>query len=753
MRRAARTWLPHATVLAVVTAAYAAGVLAPAERLLMDLRFRLLDRGLTGDVVVVQIDARSLHELEVWPWPRTYHARLIDRLIAAGASEIAFDVDLSGRSRPDADRALADALRRAGHRVILPGFRQVASPGSGSVEVIDSTPLPMFRERAQLGSVNLYPAPDGLVRRVPVSQEIAGQNHASLFALLAGPRYLDVGPFYLDYGIDPAAFTRLSYVEVLRGSFEDDLIAGKKVIVGSTAAELGDQFAVPVHHAQPGPILHALAYESLVQGRAIQRTAVFVTLIGAVVVAFGLGPYFARWAWSRGLIAVAIVLLGSQGTALAVQAGSPASLDTSPWFMVAFLGYSVCVIRSVEIQALQLFRQRIASTYRRALMHRVVEDSFDGIAITDSDGNIEVFNQAATTILGYPYAEVGGQSLERILPSVPEVFASAGISEDDADAATIPHIGPVEHTVAKRDGTEIVIEIVVSRSVLRRSRNPRERRTRDRVIYTYTFRDVSERRRLREAERAAAEEAVATNRAKSAFLANMSHELRTPLNAIIGFADIIRQEAFGPIEPPQYREYIGDIGDSGQHLLNVINDVLDVSRVETGQFELHEEDVDLSALLDSALRIIQGWPEAGERTIETEWSSGLPWVHADARLLKQSVINLMSNAVKYSEAGAHVVLRGYQGSDGAVCIEVEDSGIGIDEAEIANLTKPFYQVDSSLARRHEGSGLGLSLVAAYVDLHGGELHIRSRLGEGTLVRVSLPVERALNPTRAAAKSA
>jgi len=221
----------------------------------------------------------------------------------------------------------------------------------------------------------------------------------------------------------------------------------------------------------------------------------------------------------------------------------------------------------------------------------------------------------------------------------------------------------------------------------------------------------------------------------------MSHELRTPLNAIIGFSELMKIEALGPIGSPQYADYAGDIHNSGQHLLQVINDILDVSKIEAGRFEISEKEFDVVVIAESCLRIADGWRDRAGKTLDVDIADHLPALNADPRVFKQIVLNLLSNAMKFTDEGGRVALGIALDASGGLRVTVSDTGIGIPADEIPNLTRPFHQVDGTLERTHDGSGLGLALVAAFVELHQGALEIESELGVGTTMTVVLPEER------------
>ena len=313
-----------------------------------------------------------------------------------------------------------------------------------------------------------------------------------------------------------------------------------------------------------------------------------------------------------------------------------------------------------------------------------------------------------------------------------EVLMSDGrwlhISENTTEDGGLVSVG-ADITILKKSAEKIIEneqKLRVSVSDLRKSRRELERQKQ--ILVELSEKYAKEKNR-----------AEAANRSKSEFLANISHELRTPLNAVIGFSEIMQHGLFGKMSAEKYSEYSRDINESGHFLLEVINDILDMSRIEAGRVDLHVESGDLCELFDECLRLVSG--AANDKNIAICYKGPDRLLHpVDRRAFKQVVLNLLSNAVKFTPENGQVTITARQDSD-AINVTIEDTGIGIPAEKIDRLGRPFEQVENQFTKSHKGTGLGLAISRSLVELHGGELYIRSQLNLGTRVTCRFPIEK------------
>ena len=708
--------------LGIVVGLFVSGLLAPIDSEWTDRQFRLLGRdAASSDLVLVELDARSLHEIGVWPWPRSLHAKLIDNLLDAGAERIAFDIDLSAASTADEDRRLEATFARAGEAVILPTFLQ-AQTIDGQSTVAIAEPLPAFAQHSAKASINVAPEADGLVRRLSIAQAWPdGRAMPTMAAELAGVRSDSVSDFHLDFGLGVSAITRLSYLDVATGQFERAAVKGRKVIVSATAIELGDMIPVPIVRTMPGGHFQALAYESLTQGRALHIAHPTISLGLAALLMAGVCFAYRRLS-TRGSLVVAVMT----SLAMLVISGIvyllwPVLLPVSASLVGIWLALLIALLRRIDLQALQLLMQSIRLRRSETTMAHVVENSFGGIITFDSGGLIETANAAACLLFGHDRAELIGQPIETLL---------TGLAPEHIDAAS--GIGLRESQGHRKTGAPFPVELALSRMELD-----------GRITYIAVLQDITDRKRYEQGLVEAKQKAEEADRMKSAFLAQMSHELRTPLNAVMGFSEVIANELFGPAGAPQYKEYAADIYASGKHLLGIVTDILDISKLESGMYELEESEFELSGVFEAALKLI-GHPARVTQTVRVALAPDLPRLRADARAVTQILVNLLSNAAKFSAADSAIDLSAERRASGAIRLIVRDRGIGMRPEDIPVALTPFRQIDSRIAREYEGTGLGLPIVAALMRLHGGRLEFESALGKGTSVIAEFPPERVVN---------
>jgi len=357
---------------------------------------------------------------------------------------------------------------------------------------------------------------------------------------------------------------------------------------------------------------------------------------------------------------------------------------------------------------------------------KLLESTPDGIIMANPAGRIVLANTQAEKLFGYAHGELRGQLTEVLLP--PRFRNATG---EKSPLLFLPSTGKgvsvrPELIGQHKDGTEFPIEI---------SRSPLE--LEDGLLMISAIRDASERKRFEQALHEKNVELLASAESKNRFLANMSHELRTPLNGIIGFAEFLTDGKPGPLNPKQ-KEYLADILNSGRHLLQLINDVLDLAKVEANRMELTPEPFSLAKAIEGVCAVARALAQKKDLRFTVEIATGLDEVFLDQQKFKQILYNLVSNAVKFTDEGGQVEVRAAPRDDDRFRLEVQDTGIGIRNEDLPRLFKEFEQLESGAGRRYEGTGLGLALTRRIVELQGGSIAVDSEPGKGSIFTVVLP---------------
>ncbi|UPK38469.1 EAL domain-containing protein [Bradyrhizobium sp. 186] len=429
-----KRYRPHILVVIALAVVLSTGWHASLRNALTDLRFAWQSRAASGDIVVVAIDAPSIDQIGVWPWPRRLHAELLRRLEGAGAQEVAFDVDFSTPSDPASDEAFIKALRDVGGSTVLPSFKQPV-PNGGAAHI--NRPLKPFSNQSWPAVVNVAVESDGLVRRYPFGEKLGDALMPSMAVVLAGQDANQRPPFLIDFSIRAASIPRVSYVDVRRG--DAGVLAtlkGKKIIVGATALELGDRFSVPNGGIVSGPVLQALAAESILQHRTLRWTSDVGMMFG-----LGLICLLMMYSWRRLAPGLRVAILLAAGAsvelvAALVQARWPLVIDTS-LFHIAIVAYLTAIaLHEIDFRSLL---GRIAESR----FHRIAMSLGDGLVCTDEDHRITVWNPGASAIFGYMPAEMIGRPFEILCASPADGAARPFAMRDAARQALLVPGGAV----------------------------------------------------------------------------------------------------------------------------------------------------------------------------------------------------------------------------------------------------------------------------------------------------------------------
>lgn len=454
--RGVKRYRPHILVSCVLVLALLTGLRGILQDALTDMRFRWFPRQASGDIVMVAIDSPSIREIGVWPWPRQLHADLIDKLSQAGVSDILFDIDFSSPSNPASDQSFLLALQRAGGSVVLAAFKQ-PSNGRSAETVHVNRPLPQFEENAWSAIVNVAVDQSGLVRRYSFGEALDGQFLPSIGSLLAGQYQAHDGRHLIDFSIRAASIPSVSYADVLRGDAAAiERLKGKRAIIGGAAIELGDRFNVPNGQVISGALLHALAAESILQGRTLQMSSGILALCGLFLIVFVAATLRRRLPIGMRLVALLGVAAAVEFGAMLLQAKLAVILDTSLWH-IAVAGYLLAMAVD-EIDLRGLLRGAEERRFQQIAM-----SLGDGLVCTDQAGLIKVWNPAATAMFGYSAPEMLGQPLGSICTtSGAEPGRPFSVPVALSAALQGPHGKVVELTGRRKTGETFPLEACLS---------------------------------------------------------------------------------------------------------------------------------------------------------------------------------------------------------------------------------------------------------------------------------------------------
>jgi cell cycle sensor histidine kinase DivJ len=471
---------------------------------------------------------------------------------------------------------------------------------------------------------------------------------------------------------------------------------------------------------QAGLILFAalIGYLAILTGGVTSPLVVWFALVPAEAALAGGRAQVVRAGFAAAVALLVVAWIEAMGLL-------PPSRLTLPLWEVYAVSVLAALVQAVLVAAAAQDRQRaadMAAAEGTAMYRFLADNATDMITRHSSDGRIRFASPACHALLGRQPDDLKGEVPSALVhPEDLKPIQSAFM-----DAAYFGRAGAAEVRLRRRDNSYVWAEI--------RCRPADGTAPADIVAVT---RDITERKSHERALIEARDAAESASRAKTAFLANMSHELRTPLNAVIGFSEVMTREIFGPVGSQRYQEYSRLIHESGNHLLDLINSVLDMSKIEAGKFDLHEELFDLGEEASSAVRFVSHAAERAGVAVKLSVAPAAAQVFADRRAIKQMLINLINNGVKFTPRGGEVVVCADVGAGGLI-IAVRDTGTGIAKADLEKLGRPFQQVEGPQTRAKEGTGLGLALVKSLAAMHGGEMVLQSALGIGTTVTLRLP---------------
>ena len=691
-----------------------------------DLRFSLLEKAPSGDAVIIAIDSKSLRQMPDWPWPRSYHGELVRQLDALGAESIAFDVDFSAPAIEADNDVFAAAMAEAEADTYLASFRQSLSQEMPDV-IAEILPVPALQASAQLASVNYQPEPNGLVRMGNRGQPFSFGTVPSFATALTGEE-AGPGSFMINFAISPDRIRQVSYGDVLNGTADPELIRGKRVFVGATAVELGDEYVMPVYGVRSGVALNVLSFETLHQEATLTRMPAWLALGVAVLLMSGLLMLYRCKSLVHTIAGILSAGLAVFVSSLVLQGMFGLVPVTAEIFCSLVLLTIFICYQELQKRNYNLFRAQMEIRQNHALLEAMVVENHEGMLTINHDDEIQICNERAINLLGFSTRNILGKKLADIHPELLRLVDKT-VEGDGV-------VGQFDLAVPLPDGDTRYIDVTVSRVRMDPQESRYERRTETRRIMLFVLHDMTAQKEAELKERTAKETLELTLEAKSQLISTMSHELRTPLNAIIGFSKIYEDQLFGPLGADEYGEYAGLIHSSGRQLLSVINDILLAGKIQSRELSLSPDRADPHDIFDAAETRARSKPSWKAQKVSHDFDRSVMTVNVDHDALQTALSHLIDNAAKFSGEAGDISLKTMRRGRGFV-FEVSDNGPGAEVQDLRSLTEMLRQGNSAHNRQYEGCGLGLYLVEQIAALHGGRLELASS-ESGFTARMILP---------------
>lgn len=490
-----RTSLSICLISAVLALAGSAGFMTPLHNATSGQRFKLVDRQPTGDIIFVDIDTKSIDSVGQWPWPRSLYATLFDKLKMQGATDIAFDIDFSSASTEAEDAAFEKALNRASGVIILPVFSQALTAQAGESRVHYNIPIDRFEQATLIGTVNVPVEADGRIRAYRLGAVVNGMPTPSLAVALAGLNGPVGGEFLIDFSIRADQIARFSAIDILDDQIAGHLVSGRKVVIGSSAQELRDFFWVPRYGLLSGPILHALAAETILQDRTLAQTGSLISVFGLGLLAALVLYLMRRMHWTRFLLILVLLSLAMELVSLMILQVAPILVDTSLWqaSIAAFAVYSI--LRQIDVHKILLLIMRNEKRNTQTVLDRVIADNSDGIFIVEENGKVITVSRAGLEILKLETdTDYSDRSVEDILPEVLSGPVLNSISDHKEGIEAKLEQQEIELVLDNND--TLILEYSITPSRLGGGFSSNGRPKPDKHIACLTFRDITVRRQL-----------------------------------------------------------------------------------------------------------------------------------------------------------------------------------------------------------------------------------------------------------------